>query len=171
MARQFAMLTLLPLLFVGVIVAVLVHEAGHAVAARLCGGRRVAIRFGWPAAHTEAALPAGRVRQTLFLLGGAIANMIVGAPAIAFGGGSAVVGFVCCACAIANLWPHDRSDGAQLLALWVRSTATPGAEPAQATTTCCPAVQHTADGEDAPTASRAASRGGPRTSPAPPPVH
>ncbi len=109
-------------LVVGVVVAVAVHEAGHAAAARMVGATAVRVRWGWPAARVEADLPPGRGREALFLLAGAVANVVVAVVAVALGGPGVVVGAVSAAFALVTLVPQGTSDGARLRAL-VRASA------------------------------------------------
>ena len=102
----------------GVVVAVVVHEAGHAVAARAVGATTVRTRVIWPRIRVEADVAPDRWRRVAFLAAGPLANVAVAAIACGAGGAGVVVGLVNGACAVVNLVPHGDSDGARLLALF-----------------------------------------------------
>jgi membrane-associated protease RseP (regulator of RpoE activity) len=108
-------MTLFAALVVAVVVAVVAHEAGHVVAARIVGAKRVRVAFGWPVVRTEADVPADRWRQLVFLLAGSITNVAVAVLALAASDG--VVAVVSVVFAAVNLVPHGTSDGARVLAL------------------------------------------------------
>lgn len=65
-------------LVLGLASALLLHELGHVLAARLLGGRVLRVRWRGLAARVEAELPHRRA-QGLFLLAGAGANLVVAA--------------------------------------------------------------------------------------------
>ncbi|MBM4281793.1 MAG: hypothetical protein FJ137_13870 [Deltaproteobacteria bacterium] len=111
------MTALLAAVVVGFLATVVVHEAGHAAAARLLGAKVVRVRWGWPVARVEADLPPGRGRKALFLLAGAGANVAVAAVAVAAGSHGVIVGAASAVFAVLTLVPRGTSDGAQLWAL------------------------------------------------------
>ena len=72
-------------LALGAVVAMVVHEASHAVAALLVGGRRVRLvrrGFFWAVA---AELPGSRWAEVAFVAAGPLANLVLGGVAGAAG--------------------------------------------------------------------------------------
>ena len=113
-------MTALLAVVVGGVVALVVHEAGHLIAARLLGAKTVRLRLAWPRVRVEADVPPDGWRLVVFLAAGPLANVVAAALAFATGEGRGlIVGLVNGAFALANLVPRGGSDGARLLALIV----------------------------------------------------
>ena len=109
---------------VAAVVALVVHEAGHAVAALALGGEQLRLVPGWPALRVEATLPDGPGVEFAFVVAGVLANvgaagglLMVPAPE-PWPGVLLVAAVVQLVCVVVNLLPAGRSDGARLLALW-----------------------------------------------------
>jgi hypothetical protein len=109
-------------LFCAVLGAVLLHEAGHAVAAVAVGARRVRVQLAWRAFQLHADLPGGRARHAVFFAAGVVANALGAVLGVTAGSGALGHGALAFAAAnalsvIVNLVPRGQSDGARLLAL------------------------------------------------------
>ena len=109
---------LLAILGVSVVVALVVHEGGHALAAKALGGEKLRLVPGWPAFRVEVELPPGREVRGAFLVAGVLANL--GAAGALLQTSSYVFHLaagVQLLSVVVNLAPLGHSDGAQLLAL------------------------------------------------------
>ena len=95
-----------------------VHEASHAVAALLVGGRRVRLvrrGFFWAVA---AELPGSRWAEVAFVAAGPLANLVLGGVAGAAGPHLWLFGAVQVLTCVLALMPAEGSDGQQLWRLW-----------------------------------------------------
>jgi hypothetical protein len=112
-----------PLELLGVIVgslvaALMVHEGGHALAAKALGGEGLRVVVGWPAVRVEAKLPPGKENEAAFLVAGVMANLgAAGAMAQTSSWGLHLAAVVQLVSVVVNLLPLGTSDGARLLAL------------------------------------------------------
>lgn len=112
---------LIAVVVVGALLSLLIHEAGHAGAARIAGGRVVAVRrVGWGMRVVADVPPA---RWPWFLLGGPAANLVAAALSAALLDGDVAVVWAGLHVAFAalSLWPSGGaapSDGRRLLAWW-----------------------------------------------------
>lgn len=108
---------MLAILFVAVLGSLVVHEAGHLLAAFALGGRRVRVkRIRWGAA-VEAQFDEDSDRVA-FLLAGPFASFAVGAILIAVGGWWGVAGVVSVVFGALTL---AGSDGRQAWVAWTRA--------------------------------------------------
>ena len=113
------MLTLLVAVVLSVVAVLVIHEAGHALAACVLGARRVRLALRPWGAAILAELPPGRVLP--FVLAGPLASAAAGALLLGVGGIFVVPGALSVAFAFLCLVPQGNSDGAQALSL-VRSS-------------------------------------------------
>ena len=112
------LLDLVAVVVASVVAALLVHEGGHALAAKALGGEGLRLVLGWPAVRVEVKLPPGKEIEAAFLLAGALANLgAAGAMANTTSSGFHFAAGVQLASAIVNLVPLGTSDGARLLRL------------------------------------------------------
>lgn len=135
-------LTLVVVVVLSVVGVLVIHEAGHALAAWGLGGRRVRLVLRPWGAAIEAELPVdspgipgpakpgqptashpGR-GALAFVLAGPLASALVGAGMLVAGGILVVPGALSVAFALLCLVPHGTSDGARALSL-VRSRSLP----------------------------------------------
>ena len=101
-----------------VLASLVVHEGGHALAAKALGGEDLRLCMGWPAFRVEVTLPPGRELQAAFLLAGVLANL--GAAGALLQTSSCefqLAAGVQLLSVVVNLLPFRSSDGARLLAL------------------------------------------------------
>ena len=122
-ARCYAapVLSLLPEVALGFIIALPAHEAGHALAARLLGARDVQLsRSGRFGARVAATFPDdARGRRALFLAAGALGNVAVAATALLLPAAAhaPVLAGIQVLFAALTLVPAGDTDGARLLSL------------------------------------------------------
>jgi Zn-dependent protease len=102
----------------GVLAAVLVHEGGHAMAAKALGATRVRLRLSGFLVTTEADLPNTRGCHVAFLCAGPLANVGAAVALLTEPRPVAVVlGSLQLVFGVLNLLPFRKSDGQQLLRL------------------------------------------------------
>jgi Zn-dependent protease len=112
---------LVALIIVGIIAAVLVHEAAHWLAAHALGGRDVRVHLVGLSPKVSAELPPGAVTKALFFVAGMLANITVAAVLVAMATPTTIIlGALQALLALSNLLPLSGSDGAQLWHLWSR---------------------------------------------------
>ena len=117
------MLSLVVTVALSLLAVLVIHEAGHAIAAWAFGGRRVRLRLRPWGAAIEAELPERRVLA--FVLAGPLVSALSGVALLAVGGIFAVPGVLSVAFAALSLVPHGTNDGARALSLLRASSSKP----------------------------------------------
>ncbi|MDP2344773.1 MAG: hypothetical protein Q8O67_27750 [Deltaproteobacteria bacterium] len=106
------------LLAASIAAALVVHEAGHALAAKALGGEGLRVVLGWPAVRVEVKLPAGKEIEAAFLVAGVMANLgAAGAMAQTSSSSFHVAAIVQLVSVVVNVLPLGTSDGARLIGL------------------------------------------------------
>jgi Zn-dependent protease len=107
----------------GVVAAVVVHEGGHAMAAKALGATRVGFKLSAFLVTTDADLPNTRGSHIAFLCAGPLANVGAAVALLTEPQPVAVVmGSLQFVFAVLNLLPFRQSDGHQLLRLLKEKT-------------------------------------------------